>query len=105
VIDTRKQDPDAPESVVLQDQRRWVKLDDRNVDPKNEWHLLDRTYLSDYGIPTVATKCGLTAAWNQTFLDRLPGGAESESTDESAHEACRDLIGVGLVEDAKPKGK
>jgi hypothetical protein len=46
---------------------RWVKID--------SWHLIEKTWIYGTGW-LVQTRCGLTRSWDQTFLDRLPGGDE-----------------------------
>jgi len=47
---------------------RWVEID--------SWHLIASTFISRGSRWFVTTRCGLEREWNQTFLDRLPGGSE-----------------------------
>ena len=46
---------------------RWVEID--------SWHIINTTR-TDGNQWFVETLCGLERIWDQTFLDRLPGGSE-----------------------------
>lgn len=51
------------------DIRYWKPSDDAS------WHIIASTGVSgnDY---SVSTLCGIERTWDQTFVDRLPGGGE-----------------------------
>lgn len=53
---------------------RWVKP---SQDPDGSWHLIEKTYYTDAGIPMVLTRDHVyDVPWDGTYLDRLPGGSE-----------------------------
>lgn len=72
---------------------QWVKID--------SWHLIADTFIDRSSYWVVKTKCGLERMWDQTFLDRLPGG------DEKSCENCLKLTIRELDEPAveEPKAK
>jgi hypothetical protein len=67
---------------------RWVQFD--------SWHLIERTYISRGSRWFVTTRCGLEREWDQTFLDRLPGGSEK---------SCENCLKykVGDIDEPAPK--
>jgi hypothetical protein len=68
---------------------RWVRIE--------SWHLIEATTLTrETNVWMVTTRCGIVKPWDQTFLDRLPGG------DEQSCENCLALL-AGDVDDPAPK--
>jgi hypothetical protein len=79
---------------------RFIKIDD-------DWHLIADTYIENAMQYHAKTACGLDVVWDQTFVDRLPGG--NETMDETVHAECREAIGAQLTgtqaEDEEPPKK
>jgi len=73
---------------------RWVRVGDNS-----SWHLVADTWISRGGIWLVKTRCGIERMWDQTFLDRLPGGSEKSC------ENCLKLLARDVDEPAPVKPK
>lgn len=69
---------------------RWVKI------AEGSWHLIADTWLSRSSIWLVKTRCGLERMWDQTFLDRLPGGDEK---------SCENCLRLNSRDEAPPAPK
>jgi len=68
---------------------RWVKIE--------SWHVIEDTWIKPGGsFWLVKTRCGIEKMWDQTFLDRLPGGSEKSC------ENCLKYL-VGDVDEPAPK--
>jgi hypothetical protein len=75
--------------TLMDENTKWVKID--------SWHLLKETRLTPNGTWMMKTLCGIDHAWDQTFLEALPGG------DETSCENCL-IIKVGKPRTtSKPK--
>jgi hypothetical protein len=61
---------------------QWVEIE--------SWHLIESYSISEQGIPTVRTRCGLEQRSSAPFLDRLPGGKE-KSCENCLKLVTRDL--------------
>jgi len=64
----------------------WTQID--------SWHIIGDTWLTPNGTWMVKTSCGLERQWDQTFVDRLPGGSEKSC------ENCLRLL-AGEVDDRR----
>lgn len=74
----------------------WAKASD---EPDGSWHLIARTFISRASFYFMETRCGLERPWDQTFVDRLPGG------DEKSCENCLLLLAGDVDTDSDPAPK
>lgn len=95
--DKDETEAEEPEPFVnpVQDLRRWVSIE--NEDGEAPWHLIDQEATAGNASP-VTTMCGRETT-SHLFLDRLPGGLDSDPG--LVNEDCYGFAGIA----APKKGK
>jgi hypothetical protein len=74
------------------------KLDDEGK-PVTSYHMIKTTSLTPNGSYVIETMCGITAPWNQTLVDHLPGGPGT------GHDKCVSAAEAEAAQDAKAAEK